>query len=195
MQNLPNILIQLLKGIIYRDKHEKTWHDLLHLQPAVREYIGVIGLELYLDEAEGYAFVRQHEAEDTLEDDTKQRLVQRRAMSYSASLLCVLLRKKLIEQDTQESDSRIILSKDQLLDMMQIYMPASSNEARTIEKIAAAIQKIVDIGFLRQLPRQLPNDQDKYELRRIIKAFVDANWLGDIKNKLEEYQDYANRTS
>jgi hypothetical protein len=56
--DLSTLAITLLKGVIYREGDERLWGALLDLQARVRDYVSVLGLELVLDEAEGYAFLR-----------------------------------------------------------------------------------------------------------------------------------------
>lgn len=56
---LPQALIPLLKGVVYQDATPAVWQALLELQARVRDYVSVLGLELLLDEAEGYAYLRQ----------------------------------------------------------------------------------------------------------------------------------------
>ncbi len=56
--DLSTLAITLLKGVIYREGDERLWGALLNLQARVRDYVAVLGLELVLDEAEGYAFLK-----------------------------------------------------------------------------------------------------------------------------------------
>ena len=56
--DLSVLLIGLLKGVLYRDGDERQWAALLNLQARVRDYVAVLNLDLVLDEAEGYAFLR-----------------------------------------------------------------------------------------------------------------------------------------
>ena len=56
--DLPALIILLLKGVIYQEADAGFWNALLNLQARVRDYVVVLGLELVLDEAEGYAFLR-----------------------------------------------------------------------------------------------------------------------------------------
>ncbi len=50
---LSQLLVHLLKGVLYRDDDEKLWASLLRLQARVREQAVVLLLDLVLDEAEG----------------------------------------------------------------------------------------------------------------------------------------------
>ena len=62
---LSSILITLLKGVIYQEENPALWSALLNLMAAVRDYVAVLGLELILDESEGYAFLRSHSEGET----------------------------------------------------------------------------------------------------------------------------------
>jgi len=180
--DLSTPVVQLMKGAVYRDTHDKAWQQLLQLQPQVRDYVEVLGLQVVIDEAEGYAFLRQRPIDD---DDGQQipRLIPRRSLSFHVSLLLALLRKKLAEFDARGGDTRLMLTRAQIAEMIRVFMPASSNEARLIDQIDAHIGKAVDLGFLRPAKSAEP----VYEVRRILKAFVDGQWLADFDAKLAEY--------
>jgi hypothetical protein len=179
---LSTAVVQLMKGAVYRDTHDTAWQHLLQLQPQVRDYVEVLGLQVVIDEAEGYAFLRQRPVG---EDDDQQipRLIPRRSLSFPVSLLLALLRKKLAEFDAQSGDTRLMLTRAQIAEMLRVFMPASSNEARLIDQIDAHIAKAVDLGFLRAAKSAEP----VYEVRRILKAFVDGQWLADFDAKLAGY--------
>ena len=180
--DLSTPVIQLMKGAVYRDTHDKAWQQLLQLQPQVRDYVEVLGLQVVIDEAEGHAFLRQRPVD---EDDSNQipRLVPRRSLSFHVSLLLALLRKKLAEFDAQSGDTRLMLTRAQIAEMLRVFLPATSNEARLLDQIDTHINKAVDLGFLRAAKSAEP----VFEVRRILKAFVDGQWLADFDAKLAEY--------
>jgi hypothetical protein len=181
--DLSQAVTPLMKGVVYRDTHEKAWRHLLALQSQVRDYVAVLGLLVVIDEAEGYAFLRQRPADDPDDANPLPRLIPRRSLSFHVSLLLALLRKKLAEFDAHGGDSRLMLSRDQITEMIRVFLPPTSNEARLTDQIDAHITKAVEYGFL----RQVKNTEQVYEVRRILKAFVDAQWLADFDAKLAEY--------
>ena len=70
-----------------------------------------------------------------------------------------------------------------------MFLPDSSNESRLIDQIDAHINKVVELGYLRRLRQTGPaRDQPHFEVRRILKAFVDAQWLSDFDDRLAQYQ-------
>nr|VFJ55759.1 MAG: protein of unknown function (DUF4194) [Candidatus Kentron sp. DK] len=184
-QELPSVVIPLLKGVIYREDNPGLWGALLTLQASVRDYVAVLGLELMVDEAEGYAFLRSRQVSDGEEGAAIPRLITRRQLSYPVSLLLALLRKKLAEFDAGGSDTRLILSRDQVLELIRIFLPAGTNEAKLTDQIDTTLNKIAELGFIRRLRGQ----GQMIEVRRIIKAFVDAQWLADFDARLAEYRD------
>ena len=182
---LSTLVISLLKGVVYRDTDEGLWQALGELQIRVREYVAVLGLELVLDEAEGCAYLRHRPAEEG--EAALPRLVPRRQLSYPVSLLLVLLRKKLVELDAGGGDTRLVLRRDEIVDLMRVFFQEVTNEARALDRVEAHINKVVELGFLRRLRGR----EDEYEVRRILKAFVDAQWLGDLNDRLAAYRDHA----
>ncbi len=185
--DLSTLVITLLKGVIYRENDERLWGTLLQLQARVRDYVSVLALDLVLDEAEGYAFLksRPEPAEDEAVPKLP-RLVARRPLSFPVSLLLALLRKKLAEFDAGGSDTRLVLMRDDIVELVRVFLPESSNEAKLIDQIEAHINKVVDLGFLRRL--KTASGPASFEVRRILKAFVDAQWLADFDVRLAAYR-------
>jgi hypothetical protein len=173
---------QLLKGVVYRDTHDRAWRSLTEFTPQARDYVGTLGLEIYIDEAEGYAFCRQRDP-DPDDPDPLPRLIPRRTLSFHVSLLLALLRKKLAEFDAQGADTRLILTREQIAEMVRVFLPGTSNEARLTDQIDSYLNKCAELGFLRPVKIGEP----AYEVRRILKAFVDAQWLADFDDRLAEY--------
>ncbi|MGB7512345.1 MAG: DUF4194 domain-containing protein [Pelodictyon phaeoclathratiforme] len=182
-QELASIVVPLLKGVIYQEDSPALWGSLLNLMAAVRDYVAVLGLELILDEAEGYAFLRSNSEGDPEGTNSAPRLMARRQLSYPVSLLLALLRKKLAEFDAGAGDTRLILSRDEVVELIRIFLPPASNEVKLIDQVDATLNKIADLGFI----RRLRGERQMIEVRRIIKAFIDAQWLADFDKRLDEY--------
>ena len=181
---LATVLIPLLKGVSYRADDPAHWSALLQLQGRVRDHVAVLGLELMLDEAEGYAFLRSRTVPDDDPAAKLPRLVARRPLSFAVSLLLALLRKKLAEFDAGGGDTRLILSREQVAELLRVFMPEGSNDARLIDQVDTQLNKLVELGFVRRLRGQ----DGMFEVQRILKAFVDAQWLGEFDVRLAAYR-------
>ena len=185
--SLSVVVVPLLKGVVYQESSPEPWQALLDLQAKVRDYVSVMGLELILNEAEGYAFLRSRPDDDTDEAPKTPRLIVRRQLSFSVSLLLALLRKKLAEFDAGGDETRLVLSRDEIVELIRVFLPETSNEARLIDQVDLHINKIVELGFLRLLRGQ----ERMYEVRRILKAYVDAQWLAEFDERLNLYRAHA----
>lgn len=182
---LSHAVIALMKGITHREDDEPLWQALLDHQARIREYVLVMGLELVLDEAEGYAYLRQRPQEEG--SHALPRLVPRRPLAYPVSLLLALLRKRLAEFDARSGDARLVLHRDEIVELVRIFLPDTGNEARQLDKIDAHIKKVVELGFL----RPLRNAEEQFEVQRILKSYVDAQWLHDFEARLAAYRAQA----
>lgn len=182
---LSPVLITLFRGVLHSDTAPRTWQEMLDLQGRVRDYVAVLGLELIVDEAEGYAYLRQR-PRDPDEGDELPRLVARRQLSYPVSLLLVLLRKKLAEHDAAGGDTRLVLTREEIAEQMRVFLPDTANEARLLDRMEAHINKVVELGMLRRMRGQ----EHRYEVRRLLKAFVDAQWLSEFDERLRSYRAY-----
>jgi hypothetical protein len=192
------VLVSLMKGVVHAEAELKNWQALLDLQARVRDHVAPLGLELIVDEAEGYAYLRQRvvgEGEPDL-----PRLVPRRPLGFQVSLLLVLLRKKLAESDAQGDSTRIILSREQIADLVRVFLPDSGNEARLMDRLDAHLNKVVEMGFLRRLRGKGGKDgkdgkDGEFEVERILKAFVDAQWLSEFDRRLAAYAEHLKNES
>ncbi len=171
------------------DEDKTTWSDLLTYQVPVRDYFAKIGLDLHLDEREGFAFLTQ-------QDDEEQklpRLVRRMPLSYDVTLLCVILREALEEFDVKDIESRkCFVTTQELREKIEIFFKDSPNTVRLLERLDKTIQGAVRLGFLKETEQEVLEDGDlRYEVRRIIKAKITNEKLEEIKTKLQEHAGFS----
>jgi hypothetical protein len=177
-----HILIALLKGIVY-SHNENVWDDLLkpENEADVKRYFADIDLQLIIDKSEGYAYLKQRQAEN--EEDDVSKLIERRQLNFHVSLLCLLLRKHLIENDREGESSKAILAKEEIIHLVKPFYRETTNEASQQRQIEAAMKRVIDEGFL----RRMKTEDEQYEINRIIKAFVNADVVKDSLEKLQQY--------
>jgi hypothetical protein len=184
---LADVLIGLLKSVVYRDQSPALWREIVNRQGPARDHLQLLGLDIVIDDAEGYAYVRQI---DTGDDDSTsvRRLIPRRQLSYPVSLLLVLLRKRLLQHDARGGETRLVLTRQQIVELMRTYMTVSSNEARIEDQIDRHIDRVEQLGFL----RRMKETEEGFEVRRILRAFVNADWLSDLEAL---YREHAHRNT
>ena len=73
---------------------------------------------------------------------------------------------------------------------MRVFLPDGPNEARLIDQIETTINKVAELGFLQKLKPAggVSAGPASYDVRRILKSFVDAQWLAECDTRLADYQ-------
>lgn len=173
-------LITLLKGIVYNHQKE-VWENLLQYETDLKKYVGAMGLELYIDASEGYAYLRQRPAMEG--EPELPRLSEKRQLNFYNSLLLLVLRKYLLEHDAQGGSLRSIITREEIVNRAKVFLPTGSDEAKQHDKIMTAINKVAELGFLRKLEDAGQN----YEIHRILKGFVNADVVDETLQKLQQF--------
>jgi Domain of unknown function (DUF4194) len=179
-------IIDLMRGVVYRESQEDSWAALDRHGAAVRDHFATIGVGVVVDDSEGYAYLQSQEPDE--HEEQLPRLVRRRSLTYNVSLLLVLLRKRLVEFETTGGEGKLVLTRDQIVEMLRVFLAESTNEARVLDRVDSTVKQVAELGFLRQLRGQ----SNHWEVRRVLKAYVDAQVLSDFAGKLREYADATN---
>ncbi len=173
----------LLGGPLYLEDGA-LWETVLRDKTEIAAYFRQIGLELVVDEAEGFAFLRQLEPRA---DERVPRLVRRRKLSYDATLLLVCLRDELNRFDVQTADQTVLRrTRRELHDLASGFLRESNNQTRDLKAMDAAIEQLVALGFLKAAGTNAP---DAFEVRRIVKARFGAGELEAVKERLRAYAE------
>ena len=150
-----------------------AWQALLSLSAQVHDHLAPLGLDLRVDEAEGYAFLVP--ATSRGRADRLPRLVARRPLSFRVSLLLALLRRRLPEFDAHGGDKRLIVSRDEIVEMVRMFLPAPATRPSWPTRSRRTLGRSSSWASSGRR-----GTRRTYEVRRIIKAFVDGQWLGEF---------------
>lgn len=173
----------LLGGPLYLEDGV-LWEMLLREseRAEIADYFRQIGLELVVDEPEGFAFLRQLEPRA---EERVPRLVRRQKLTYGATLLLVCLRDELNRFDTQTADQTVLRrTRRELQELVGGFLRESNNQVRDLKVVDAAIDQLHTLGFIKPGGASAP---DTFEVRRIIKARFGAGELEAVKERLKRY--------
>jgi len=177
------VLARLLLQPIYREDGS-LWESLRAERDAVAHYFRQIGQEIVVDEAEGYAFLRQIEPEG---GDVVPRVGRRQSLGYTATLLLVCLREELARFDAAPDDStRLVRTRQELRDLVNQFLRETNNQIRDVRAIDGAIRRLEELSFLRAFG---PPDADTFEIMRILKARFGASELEQVKDRLARHAE------
>ena len=178
---VASTVIELMRGVVYQESHETAWQTLGRHSGQIRDHFATLGVDVIVDDTEGYAYLKTRP--DSEGEEPLPRLVRRRTLTHSQSILLVLLRKRLVEFETAGTGDKLVLTRGQLVDDLRTFLPDTAKESRIVDNVDATIRQITEMGFL----RSLRDSEDRWEVRRILKAYVDAETLGDYAARLEQY--------
>ncbi|MDM8523816.1 DUF4194 domain-containing protein [Desulfococcaceae bacterium HSG8] len=178
------VIIKLLQGTLF-DEDAKMWNDLLIYHKQVRDYFSQIGIDLYMDERDGFAFLTQR---DTGEDAFRiPRLVRRMPLSYDVTLFLVILRESLEEFDVRTTDSsRCFITRQQIMEKIELLFKERSDTVKLLSRFDAYVNQVINMGFLKPVEEagEPENENRYYEIRRVIKAKINNEKLEEIREKL-----------
>lgn len=176
-------IIKLLQGPVYADD-KNAWREILGWQSAIQEYFGKIGLELTITEQDGFARVLQPEAGED-EENPLPRLMKKQALNYEATLLAVMLREGLEEFDVRSEGTKFFLTQKEIKERIELFYKEQTNKSKLWRDLSKPITSLLNIGILKMNREDAVNkDNNQYEIKRIVKAFISNEKLEEIKQKL-----------
>jgi hypothetical protein len=176
------VKVRLLQDAVYSDDTE-DWTTLLRYRGHIESYFHEIGLQLVIHEDDGFAYLSQAVQDEGAEIP---RLFRRDKLTKGAAIVGVVLRERLLQFDENIHDeSRLIVAKDEIIQMVAPFFPETNDEIRADKRIEAAIGKAEDLGLLRKLSGG--DGDDRYEVRRIIKARFPIETLKSLREQLETH--------
>jgi len=171
--------VHLLQKPVYQEDGE-LWDTVLSCAEELSAWFRLIAQELVISREEGLAYIRQIQAVD--ESVRIPRLIRRSQLSYDATLLLICLREEFIRFESGTEDSRrLVKRKDELREMVGAFLRETNNQVRDLRGVDRAIERLVELGFLREFETEL------YEVMRIVKARIGPAELEIIRDRLHAY--------
>jgi hypothetical protein len=191
MQSPPKILpytsvfIKLLKGPVeYVEKG--AWEKLMQYKAELTVFLQQLGLTLVLDEQDGYAYVKHTQTE---EDDTSVSWVQRRSLTYEESVMLVLLREMMAEFEIGEATTRELIKKRrEIKEYAEMFFKENASRVKFLKEIDRLIDKAEENGFLDKTENHDIADEQKFRIKKIIKAKVGTDELELFYQQLQKYK-------
>ncbi|UTC78818.1 DUF4194 domain-containing protein [Treponema sp. OMZ 799] len=185
--------IKLLQGPLYENEGDSdAWRLLIQYQGEITSFFDQIGISVFIEPAEGYAFLEQKEDEEGAPESV--RLIRRYPLSFEMSILCVLLREALEQFDISQNDSSIlVLPESEIRSMLSVYFKEKTDQTKLYNELTKYLNQAVDLGFLKELHQdqngRIGDDliDRKFEVRRILRAKITTEFLSEFKKRLENY--------
>jgi hypothetical protein len=173
--------VRLLQGVVYADEPQ-PWGLVLTSQAHLTTYFARVGLQLVVDESEGFAYLRQL-TEDEMPDgyDRLPKLFRKSRLGYDETLLSVLLREYLRQFEEEDlSNDRCVVEAGALFERWRVLSQAQTDEVKARRELSSALGKLEDLGFV----HKLTEEPEAWEVRRILKARLPASELESLKARM-----------
>lgn len=180
------VFIKLLKGPIeYVEK--STWEKLIQYKAELTTFLQQLGLTLVLDEQDGYAYVKHLQTE---EEDNPVTWIQRRALTYEESIMLVLLREMMAEFEVGEATNRELIKKRrEIKEYAELFFKENASRVKFLKEIDRLIDKAEENGFLDRTENHDLADEQKFRIKKIIKAKVSSEELDIFYQQLQRVKD------
>lgn len=175
------VFVKLLKGPLeYLEK--STWEKLVQYRAELTAFLQQLGLTLVLDEQDGYAYIKHSVTE---EDTTGVSWAQRRSLTYDESVMLVLLRDMMAEFEVGEATHRELIKKRrEIKEYAELFFKENASRVKMLKDIDRLIDRAEENGFLERSENHDVSDEQKFRIKKIIKARVDSEILEDFKQQL-----------
>lgn len=173
--------VHLLQGVVYAED-ARDWDIVLRWRSQLEPFLARIGLVLVIDEADGFAYVRQW-TEDECPAGYEQipKFMRRAALGYGPTLLAVLLRDALRQfEENDFHNERCVVESDAIMDQWKAFFAPTNDEIRQRRDFLAALHKLEEVGFVRHFSDSPP----AWEIRKVLKARLPVAELEILRSRL-----------
>ena len=178
------VFIKLLKGPV--EYLEKTaWEQLLQYQAELTRFLQQMGLVLVLEKDDGYAYLEQLRLD---EEENTAGWVRRIQLGYEESILLILLRDMMAEFEVGEASNRELIKKRrEIKEYAELFFRENPSRVKFIRDLDRLIDRAEELDFLEKVENHDLADEQKFRIKKIIKAKVDNEILENFKNQLTEH--------
>lgn len=181
------VFVKLLKGPVeYMEK--ANWERLIQYKGELTVFVQQLGLSLVLDEEDGYAYLTHLVPEEEEDAGTGVSWIHRRAFTYDESVLLVLLRDMMAEFEVGEVTSReLVRKRREIKEYASLFFKENASQVKFMKELDRLIDRAEENGFLDLTEQNDIPDEQKFRIRKIIKAKIDSEVLEQFKQQLQAY--------
>jgi hypothetical protein len=178
------VQVRLLQDAVYTEDSD-LWTVLLRMRTRIDAYFREIGLQLVVNEEDGFAYLVQMHSEDGL---AVPQLFRRDRLTKGVAIIGVILRELLLNFDeTIHDESKLVVDKGDIVTLVTPYYPATNDEIARNKKIDSDIARSEKLGLIRSVISR--DGEVRFEIRRIVKARFPLALLKELKEKLQGHVD------
>ena len=181
-------IIALLKDVVKTS--DKAWDTLKEHEPEIKGFFESIGIAVKVRDENGYAYLSQPEGNDLSYEDKQiikqktgfvklDRLIRREPLSDEQSLLSLLLRERLEENE--------IIIKREIYTELKIFYKEALDKEKQYKDFDNVIKQLLKLNFITELKKDEDDELETiYKIEKIITDKIDNKKIKEIKQKFIE---------
>lgn len=172
-----SLLIRLMKKPVFRNENSEIWNMMKNNKLKIENIAIWFNLKLVFNETDGYAYFKWIET-----DEDVPKLATKSQLNCYVSYLLAVLRNRLLDFESSGRTEDFHMFHSEIKEICSSIMPANNNEVKRNMEMEKCIQEVCGMGFLKQDNKD--SDDCSYEVRKIIKSFIDFDWIKLNSEKL-----------
>lgn len=189
IQPWSHVCIKLLQGPLFRQKtNDDIWNCLEMYESDIQNYFAILGVNVAIDKADGFAFLQQNELAG--ESEKFPRLIKQIPLTEEQSFLCILLRDELNKFDnpnnSQSRSSVLILKESELYEQWSMFYKPKTDQIKAQGVFKGHLKRLCELGLLKEQNSENSEQESEYEVRRYIRAKITSEFCEEFYKKLKE---------
>jgi hypothetical protein len=185
-----DVVLELLKyGLLENHRKPNLYRDALAQREAIGRILEPLDLAMRVDEVRGLAYVViADQVFDTVEDEWAHPLVRRQRLNLEQSLLIAILRQQFVahEQQTGVGSSDAIVSIDDLLPQLQLYLGDLGSDTQEQKRLRTLLEQLKGHGIVSEI-----DEHDRILIRPIIAHLANPE---NLQSLLQAFREQVRRT-
>jgi hypothetical protein len=158
---------------------------LLRYQAELTRFLQQLGLTLIVDKEDGYAYLEQARLD---EEENVTGWVRRTPLGYEESVLLVLLRDMMAEFEVGEAGAReLVRKRREIKEYAELFFRENASRVKFIRDLDRLIDRVEELDFLEKVEHHELADEQRFRIKKIIKARVDNDILENFKQQLSDH--------
>jgi hypothetical protein len=175
------VLARLLRGPYLDSSNSAHWTALAVYEPAIRQWLGEVFLELVVNREDGVAFIRQIRPPELPEKAPV--LLRPSRLTYLEAVLLLILRARHMSAEAMGERAVISLGREEIISLLNIHKKKDETNFAAVDlHVNAVIKRFVhDYKIL----KKLQGSSERYEISPVIRFIATPELIRDLAAEFE----------
>lgn len=163
-------------------ENKKDWTNICKYKNELETYFFIMNYNLNLDEKNNFYYI-----EEIIENEHRESLSKKHAMSFWVTLFLVLLREFLYKKEDEDLlNTFYSITTDEIKEKLSFYLNEKyeNDEKKVLTEIDVIIKKTIDLWMISKI-----KGTTSYKINKLLKAKLSVTKMEELLVKLNESLD------